>query len=145
MKLQEVFLTAVIMLNSMTAIATSYYESDMFNEGEILIDSNYILVEIDTMEFEGWDMIYSMHSELDADIPPEILMGNIYRLAVSNSASIDILLSELGNSTGIIDQFYGLRTYDGVEFYYGNKFIVKFHEYVSTSDIVTFPHSLVQL
>jgi hypothetical protein len=102
---------------------------------EMIINRSYIVLDINTNEFTGWNNLFTTETALDASEYPVNLVGDIYRLKVTDTEKTDDLIFSLTNYNGIIESNYAFMTESGLDYYLGYGLTVIFKDEITTSVI----------
>ena len=96
---------------------TDYYRYVHGEQINMIIDDQYIIVEINPDDFNGWSDLYANVQSLDITEQPFMLRNDIYRLKSSKLVEIQILIDNLFNITGIVDAYPSFVTTDSVRYF----------------------------
>lgn len=80
---------------NMLRAAEGYYKYVSGEKVEMVINYEYVVVDINENNFNNWDDIYNSESALDNTVTPSRLVGNSFRLKVDDLNETDKLVSSL--------------------------------------------------
>ncbi len=105
----------------------------MGEKEEMLIDYNYVVVDIENEGLTDWNGIYSSESSLDVSVMPDQLTRNSYRLKVNSQNETSILVSSLANYDNIKEANFAFKTSWDENYYLGDGITVLFKKDVIKS------------
>ncbi len=130
-----ILLTSIFLLLNVSILSDSsgIYRYVMGEKEEMLIDYNYVVVDIENEELVDWNNIFASEDALDVAYTPVHFFGNSYRLKVNNKIETANLVSSLSSYINIKESNYTFKTSWGEDYYLGNGITVLFNKEVAKS------------
>ncbi len=147
-KLYILIIIILLFINSNILLASEgVYRYVMGEKEEMIIDYDYVVVDIENEGLVDWDNILATEDALDAEYTPVRFYGNSYRLKVNNQNEIANLISSLSSNANIKEANLAFKTDWGEDYYLGDGITVLFNKEISKSviDSIISANSLVLL